>query len=147
VDEGDALGAAAARELLEETGLALPPSVPPLAQFWTYGDPGRDPRGWTVTVAYGALLPAGAGRPDAKAGDDAREARWFPLAGAAAAAEGGLRRGRRPRPRRRRCPRSRSNHAKVVRDGLRALAARAGQAEEGLRRALERAAAELDGQL
>ncbi len=26
-------------------------------QVGTFGDPGRDPRGWTVTVAYGAIVP------------------------------------------------------------------------------------------
>lgn len=24
----------------------------------SYGDPGRDPRGWTVTVAYAAVVPS-----------------------------------------------------------------------------------------
>jgi ADP-ribose pyrophosphatase YjhB (NUDIX family) len=27
-------------------------------QVGTYGDPGRDPRGWTVTVAYAAVVPS-----------------------------------------------------------------------------------------
>ena len=27
-------------------------------QFGAFGDPGRDPRGWTVTVAYVALVPS-----------------------------------------------------------------------------------------
>jgi ADP-ribose pyrophosphatase YjhB (NUDIX family) len=26
-------------------------------QVGAFGDPGRDPRGWTVTVAYAALVP------------------------------------------------------------------------------------------
>lgn len=29
-----------------------------LLQTGTYGDPGRDPRGWTVTVAYAAVAPS-----------------------------------------------------------------------------------------
>lgn len=29
-----------------------------LVQVGTFGDPGRDPRGWTVTVAYAALVPS-----------------------------------------------------------------------------------------
>lgn len=27
-------------------------------QVGSYGDPGRDPRGWTVTVAYAAVVPS-----------------------------------------------------------------------------------------
>jgi ADP-ribose pyrophosphatase YjhB (NUDIX family) len=27
-------------------------------QVGAYGDPGRDPRGWTVTVAYAAVVPS-----------------------------------------------------------------------------------------
>lgn len=29
-----------------------------LLQVGAYGDPGRDPRGWTVTVAYAAVVPS-----------------------------------------------------------------------------------------
>lgn len=54
-------------------------------QLRSYGDPGRDPRGWTVTVAF-----AGVARDDSEGknrealsatagGDDASDARWFPL--------------------------------------------------------------------
>ena len=31
-----------------------------VAQVGAFGDPGRDPRGWTVTVCYAALVPAAA---------------------------------------------------------------------------------------
>lgn len=31
---------------------------PDALQVGTYGDPGRDPRGWTVTVAYAAVVPS-----------------------------------------------------------------------------------------
>ena len=63
---------AARRELFEETGL----EPPDLQQLATFGHPDRDPRGRTVSVVYGAslhhaALPA--------AGDDAADARWFPL--------------------------------------------------------------------
>jgi len=70
VEEGETLGAAARRELLEETGL----SVEALEQLYTAGDPGRDPRGWTVTVLYLARVKA----KDAKAvaADDAAEVVW-----------------------------------------------------------------------
>src|SRR5437870_12542793 len=52
VDEGESLAAAAKRELKEETSL----SVEELAQLQTFGDPGRDPRGWTVSVVYFARV-------------------------------------------------------------------------------------------
>jgi 8-oxo-dGTP diphosphatase len=63
---------AARRELFEETGL----EVGALEQLATFGHPDRDPRGRTISVVYGARLqqteiPA--------AGDDAADARWFPL--------------------------------------------------------------------
>ncbi|MFA5862895.1 MAG: hypothetical protein WDA16_14480, partial [Candidatus Thermoplasmatota archaeon] len=41
-----------------------------------YSEAGRDPRGHTVTVAY--VMRAG-GTVDIAAGDDAAEAKWFPL--------------------------------------------------------------------
>src|SRR5437868_6689419 len=48
VDENERLADAARRELEEETGLKVADSE----QLYTAGDPGRDPRGWTVSVAY-----------------------------------------------------------------------------------------------
>jgi 8-oxo-dGTP diphosphatase len=74
VDEGEPLEDAARRELAEETGLA---DVGRLVQVGTYGDPDRDPRGWTVSVVVLAHPRTGAGR--LKAGDDAAEVRWFPV--------------------------------------------------------------------
>lgn len=41
----------------------------------TFGDPGRDPRGWTVSAAY--LADIGLEEPLVVPGDDAAEARWF----------------------------------------------------------------------
>lgn len=52
VDKDESLDAAAARELKEETSL----SDLAFAQCGSFGDPGRDPRGHTVTVAYAAFL-------------------------------------------------------------------------------------------
>ena len=64
---------AAARELQEETGLEDIPAV----MLGVFGDPNRDPRGWTITCAYCALVDRRRLKP--QAGDDAREARWFRL--------------------------------------------------------------------
>ena len=72
VNELEPLEAAARRELEEETGLV----VDELVQIGAYGDPGRDPRGHTVTAAYLARLPA---RVDAIGSDDAAAAQWFPI--------------------------------------------------------------------
>jgi 8-oxo-dGTP diphosphatase len=56
VDEGETLDAAAGRELQEET--SVDPAKVKLTQIGTFGDPGRDPRGWNVCVAYAALVPS-----------------------------------------------------------------------------------------
>jgi 8-oxo-dGTP diphosphatase len=73
IDMEETLEASARRELLEETGLA----PRRLVQLGTYGDPGRDPRGRTISVVFLARVTAAAGE---QAGDDAADARWFPLA-------------------------------------------------------------------
>ena len=77
VDEGgrggEALDDAAARELVEETGLSRAQVL--LDQVGAFGKPGRDPRGRVITVAYAALV-----RPEVaafvRAGSDAAAARW-----------------------------------------------------------------------
>lgn len=71
VDKDESLRAAAARELREETGLR----GIKLDQIGAFGDPGRDPRGHTVSVVYSALV--GERRP-MKASDDAADAKWHP---------------------------------------------------------------------
>lgn len=73
VEENERLGDAARRELKEETGL----EVADIEHLHTAGDPGRDPRGWTVSVVYLARVDAAASRP--VAADDAAEVGWFPL--------------------------------------------------------------------
>jgi len=60
----------AIRELREETNLI----DVKLEQFRTYGKPGRDPRGRTISVVYYGFI-----RNDEKAtaGDDAAKVQWF----------------------------------------------------------------------
>jgi 8-oxo-dGTP diphosphatase len=73
VDKNEGLERAAARELEEETGL----SGLALEQLAAFGDPGRDPRGHTVSVAFLTFVHAEAAL--VRAGDDADEAAWHPL--------------------------------------------------------------------
>ena len=69
VEENESLERAASRELKEETGV----EQGALEQLGAFGDPGRDPRGHTVAVAFYAFLVAPA-RP--VAADDAADAQW-----------------------------------------------------------------------
>ena len=73
VEEDEKLADAARRELKEETGL----DVDDIEQLYTAGDPGRDPRGWTVSVVYLARMDAKQLKP--VAADDAKAVGWFPL--------------------------------------------------------------------
>ena len=61
----------ALRELQEETGL----TGAYIEQFHTFTDPNRDPRERVLTIAYYALVRI----QEVKGGDDAAEARWFPV--------------------------------------------------------------------
>ena len=73
VRQDEALETAARRELQEETdvtGLFL-------EQLQTYGQPNRDPRGHTVSVAFYAVVNLW--DHQIKAATDAKEARWWPL--------------------------------------------------------------------
>jgi 8-oxo-dGTP diphosphatase len=65
------LVAAAHRELSEEADLDV--KTLRLEQLGVYGDPGRDPRGRVVSVAYLAIAPM---LPEPTAGTDAASARW-----------------------------------------------------------------------
>ena len=56
---------------MEETGV----TVTDLEQLCAAGDPGRDPRGWTVSVVFFARVEV----LDAKGADDADAAEWFRL--------------------------------------------------------------------
>lgn len=73
VDKDEDLMEAAVRELAEETGL----SGIPLHQFHSFGEPGRDPRGHTISVAYCCIVSEE--KQAVRAADDAADARWFPL--------------------------------------------------------------------
>jgi 8-oxo-dGTP diphosphatase len=75
VEMDEDLPDAAARELHEETGV----TDISLTQFRTFGEPGRDPRGRSVSVAYVAL--ADPARFEVRSGDDAAAAQWHPAAG------------------------------------------------------------------
>ena len=72
VDIDEDLDDAARRELLEETGLRIGDVI----QIGAFGDPNRDPRGRAISVAFLAILDS---EPAPRAGDDAAEARWFPI--------------------------------------------------------------------
>lgn len=74
-EKNETLDAAAMRELSEETGVRR---LLYSEQLYTFGDPGRDPRGDVVTVAYFALTSA----PQAvAAGSDAKAVQWWPTDG------------------------------------------------------------------
>lgn len=75
-DQGEDIETAARRELEEETGLKFAY----LEQLYTFGTPGRDPRGRVVSVAHFALVR----QQDYQAtpGSDAAEAHWFAVADA-----------------------------------------------------------------
>lgn len=69
VDVGETVETACRREVREETGL----EVNDLQLVGVYSDPGRDPRGHTVSTVFLAKLPVAA---SPIAGDDAAAAEW-----------------------------------------------------------------------
>jgi 8-oxo-dGTP diphosphatase len=72
VEQEEDLPDAAKRELKEETGL----SVEKNEQIGTFGTPGRDPRGRTISVVYLSLIEH---EEKLNAADDAAEADWFDI--------------------------------------------------------------------
>jgi 8-oxo-dGTP diphosphatase len=73
VDMEETLDAAARRELKEETGV----EIADVEQLHTFGDPGRDPRGRVIAVAYLARVKPGDVNP--AAADDAAAVGWHRL--------------------------------------------------------------------
>jgi 8-oxo-dGTP diphosphatase len=94
IEMDETLEESARRELREETGL----ETGVLRQLGTYGDPGRDPRGRTISVVYLAVVNPKKLLP--RAADDAAEADWFPLG---------------------RLPKLAFDHAKILADARRSL--------------------------
>ncbi|MGC8916462.1 MAG: NUDIX domain-containing protein [Thermoanaerobaculum sp.] len=70
VEEGESCEEAVVREVGEETGL----TVEVVALLGVYSQPGRDPRGHTVSVVYQCRVGGG----QVRGGDDAAAARFFP---------------------------------------------------------------------
>lgn len=66
---------AARRELQEETGIVISPSSP-FEPLGFYANPGRDPRGRTISLAFAAVIPPPL--PEPSGGDDASKASWIP---------------------------------------------------------------------
>lgn len=69
VDVGETVEDACRRELLEETGV----KAAKLRLVGVYSDPGRDPRGHTVSVAFATRVRSA----KAMAGDDASAVAWM----------------------------------------------------------------------
>jgi 8-oxo-dGTP diphosphatase len=74
VDPTETVGQAALRELREETSL----EGIEVEEIGCFSKPGRDPRGWVVTVAHLAFVPEGR-LGDVKPGDDAAATEWLDL--------------------------------------------------------------------
>ncbi len=72
IDVDASLDACALRKLREKTGV----DAPWLEQVVAHGGPDRDPRGWSVTHLYVALIPIDQALAP---GGNATDARWHPL--------------------------------------------------------------------
>lgn len=72
LEDEEPLKHGAKRELEEETGL----KIPNLKQLHTFGTPGRDPRGRTISITFWGEVDS---EEKVKGNDDAAEAGWFNL--------------------------------------------------------------------
>ena len=71
VNYGEKVEDAVLREIREETGV----SAKIVKLFGVYSDPSRDPRGHTISIVFSLKHEEG----EVKGGDDAADARYFPL--------------------------------------------------------------------
>jgi 8-oxo-dGTP diphosphatase len=74
VEPTETVAQAAVRELREETSL----TDVAVEELGCFSKPGRDPRGWVVTIAHLAVVPERV-IADARAGDDAADTAWLDL--------------------------------------------------------------------
>ncbi len=72
LEDDEPLEIGARRELEEETGL----KVEKLHQVRAFGDPGRDPRGRTISIAFWGKIPS---EENVEGRDDAAEAKWIAI--------------------------------------------------------------------
>lgn len=72
VNADESVTEACLRETKEETGVEIDETQ--AEQLFTFSQPNRDPRGWTISCAYLSYLPE---FPEILPGDDADEAQWF----------------------------------------------------------------------
>jgi 8-oxo-dGTP diphosphatase len=72
VDKDDSLEDCARRKLLDKTGV----KSPYLEQLGSWGGKKRDPRGWSATHAYFALLPLEA---VTLVQDESKPVKWYPV--------------------------------------------------------------------
>ncbi|MCX2837351.1 NUDIX hydrolase [Salinimicrobium sp. MT39] len=70
LEDEEPLEIGAKRELAEETGL----KVENLKQLKAFGTPGRDPRGWTISIPFWGEVTS---EEKVEGSDDAADARWF----------------------------------------------------------------------
>ncbi len=73
VTPGEATADSCIRETKEETNVEI--TREHVEQLHTFSTPGRDPRGWVITVSYLAFI----GEEPLDAGDEAAQASWFDL--------------------------------------------------------------------
>ena len=77
VSKDSSLDETAKRKLENKTGF----KTPYLEQYATVGNENRDPRGWSITTVYFALIPESC--IDLKIGEGVREVKWTPIQGSA----------------------------------------------------------------